>query len=230
MHDFGKLAYLDVHKTGSSYVSDFLNTCCTLQQVRFSKHDWVREDYRQDCFYFITIRDPVDMWSSLYRFGLDKKGDVYSRLYKIGLLSKYESFNSFVEFCLNEKNANLLGFDFNYEISKLIGFMSFRFLKLSLRYPMKQIRQCINNGLNLQTLENNFITKLEIKNEKLDEGLINLSTKLYPEYFNAEKVSEYMHSNSKVNESKISKYEIDSLSDKTLECLHHKESLLISRY
>ena len=73
-------------------------------------------------------------------------------------------------------------------------------------------------------------TKLEIKNEKLDEGLINLSTKLYPEYFNAEKVSEYMHSNSKVNESKISKYEIDSLSDKTLECLHHKESLLISRY
>ena len=181
MHDFGKLAYLDVHKTGSSYVSDFLNTCCTLQQVRFSKHDWVREDYRQDCFYFITIRNPIDMWSSLYRFGLDKKGDVYNRLYKIGLSSKYESFNSFVEFCLNEKNADLLGFDYNEEISKLIGFMSFRFLKLSLRYPMKQIRQCINNSLNLQALENNFITKLEIKNEMLDEGLINLSMKLYPQ-------------------------------------------------
>jgi predicted amidophosphoribosyltransferase len=230
MHDFGKLAYLDVHKTGSSYVSDFLNTCCTLQQVRFSKHDWVREDYRQDCFYFITIRNPIDMWSSLYRFGLDKKGDVYNRLYKIGLSSKYESFNSFVEFCLNEKNADLLGFDYNEEISKLIGFMSFRFLKLSLRYPMKQIRQCINNSLNLQALENNFITKLEIKNEMLDEGLINLSMKLYPQYFNAEKVSKYIHSNSKVNASKISKYEIDSLSDKNLENLHHKESLLISRY
>ena len=230
MHDFGKLAYLDVHKTGSSYVSDFLNTCCTLQQVRFSKHDSVREDYHQDCFYFITIRNPLDMWSSLYRYGLEKKGGVYNRLQIAGLLSTYESFNSFVEFCLDEKNADLLGFGYSKCISKFIGLMSFRFLKLSLQYPMKQILQCINEGINLKTLESNFITNLEIRNESLTEELEKLSLEIWPQYFDSYKVKEYVRRNVKINESKKSKSDLEALSDEIMEIMHRKEWLLWTRY
>jgi hypothetical protein len=230
MHDFGKLVYLDVHKTGSSYVSDFLNTCCTLEQVRFSKHDWIREDYRPDCFYFITIRNPLEMWSSLYRYGLDKKGDIFNRFQNFDLLSKYENFDTFVEFCLNEENAKLLGFDYDNDIAKYIGFMSFRFLKLSLQYPMKKIHECLTRRRNLKTLELDFISKYEIKNEKLAEGLEKISLEIHPEYFNINKVKEYILLNKRINESKISKNEAGILSDKNLEILHSKEWLLMSRY
>jgi len=230
MHDFGKLAYLDVHKTGSTYVSNFLNNCCTLQQVRYLKHDWIRGDYRQDCFYFITVRNPVDMWSSLYRYGLDGKGDVFNRLHKAELLSAYYNFNNFMSFCLDEENANLLGFNYSREISNFIGFMSFRFLKLSLQYPMKQIQKCIHERINLHTLESNFITNFEIKNERLSEGLSKLSLEIYPQYFDADKVKRYVGLNLKINESRKSKSQLEALNNKILEKVYSKEWLLMSRY
>ncbi len=230
MHDFGKLAYLDVHKTGSSYVSDFPNNCCILQQVRYSKHDWLREDYRQDCFYFITVRNPVDMWSSLYRYGLDGKGDVFNRLRKAELLSSYDNFDNFLSFCLDEENANLLGFGYSSEISNFIGFMSFRFLKLSLQYPMKKIQRCIKEKINLQTLESNFITNFEIKNERLAEELLILSLEICPQYFDASMVKKYVGFNIKKNESKKSKSHIENLNKKILEKVYSKEWLLMSRY
>jgi hypothetical protein len=180
MHDFGKIAYLDVQKTGSSYVSEFLNSCYILKQVRFAKHDGVREDYRSDCFYFITLRNPYDTWSSLYRYGLDRRGDIFNRLNRVHMLGCYETFDKFVNFCLDEEHANLLCNDYNSEISEFIGFMSFRFLKLSLQFPMRYIKRCISEGLSLRTLENKFITRLEIKNEKLNEQLATLSLEIIP--------------------------------------------------
>lgn len=230
MHDFGEIAYLELHKTGSTYVNQFLNSCCRLAPLRFSKHDSVREDYRSDCFYFITIRNPNDMWSSLYRFGLDKKGGVFNRLSKVGLLDCYESFEKFVNFCLDEENANLLGDNFNREISERVGFMSFRFMKLSLQFPMQQINQCIQDGLSLDTLEPRFITKLEIKNEALNKELKKLSLDLFPEYFDIIKVQNFLEDNSKINESQTPKTIVDSLTDDTLERMWSKEWLLMSRY
>ena len=230
MHDFGKIAYLDVHKTGSSYVSKFLDSCCTLKQVRFEKHDWVREDYRADCFYFITLRNPYDMWSSLYRYGLDGRGDVYHRLRRANMLGCYETFDKFVNFCLDEEHANLLGYEYNSEISEFIGFMSFRFLKLSLQFPMRHIKYCLSKGLSLSTLENNFITRLEIKNEKLNEQLATLSLERFPQYFDAVRVQDFFLNNFRINQSRNTKNEVDSLTGDTLKRMHSKEWLLISRY
>lgn len=230
MHDFGKIAYLDVQKTGSTYVSQFLNSCCTLAPVRFLKHDWVRDDYRSDCFYFITLRNPHDMWSSLYRYGLDKKGALFNRLNEVGMLNCYESFEKFVNFCLDEEHANFLGDGYNRDISKHIGFMSFRFMKLSLQFPMKQINQCIIQGLSLDTLEPKFITRLEIKNEKLSEGLTRLSLDLFPKYFDVIKVQNFMNANFRINESQTAKNKIDHLTNETLEQMWSKEWLLMSRY
>ena len=128
MHDFGKIVYLDLHKTGSTYISAFLTACCLLTENKFSKHDWIRADYDSNNFYFISIRHPLSLYSSLYRYGLDGKGDVYNRLRKSNNLSTYSSFNSFVEFLIDERNADLLGYGYNQIYAKHIGFMSFRFL------------------------------------------------------------------------------------------------------
>jgi len=230
MHDFGKITYLDLHKTGSTFISAFLESCCTLPQIKFEKHDWIREDYEPDCFYFISIRNPHDMWSSLYRYGLDKKGSVYHQLNKTAKLSQYESFNKFVDFCLDEDNADLLGYGYNREISKHIGFMSYRFLKLSLQFPMEKIMQCISMDLSLSTLEKKFITKLEIKNEKLNQEITRLSLELFPQYFDGAKVQIFMKNNLRINDSKTVLSELDVLKGDTLKFMHRKEWLLQSRY
>lgn len=230
MHDFGKFTYLDLHKTGSSYVSQFLKNCCILDQIKFSKHDWIKEDYRSDCFYFITIRHPQELWSSLYRYGLDCKGDVFNRLKQFNMLHHYKSFDTFLNFCLDEKNASLLGYDYNSEISNHIGFMSFRFLKLSLQFPMNKIYHCINTSKDFPSLESKFITNLEIKNEQLNEELLNLATVLFPHYFDDIKVREFLNSNTRINESKTSQTDVDRLNDFSLSRMFRKEWLLMSRY
>lgn len=132
--------------------------------------------------------------------------------------------------CLDEENANLLGYDFNKEISERVGFMSFRFMKLSLQFPMEKINQCIKEGLSLDTLEPKFITKLEIKNEILIKELKKLSLDLFPEYFDVIKVQKFFEENSKINASQTPKTIVDSLTDDTLERMWSKEWLLLSRY
>ena len=131
---------------------------------------------------------------------------------------------------LDEERANLLGYGYNSDISKLIGFMSFRFLKLSLQFPMKRINQCIKEGLSLRTLEAEFITQLEIKNEKLSEELTILSLELFPQYFDAIKVKNFMKTNFKINEGQTPINNIDCLTDQTLKRMWSKEWLLMSRY
>jgi hypothetical protein len=230
MHDFSHLVYLDLHKTGSSFVSKFLQDCCLLNEVKFHKHAWIKDDYEANKFYFITIRHPVSLYSSLYRFGLDGLGDVRNRFARSGKLAAYSSFNSFVEFCLDERNSSLLGYGYNDIYAHHIGFMSFRFLKLSLQFPHKKINFFLENNLDIEGLEKLFITNLEIKNEDLNSRLVDLSTKRLPDYFKQEAVGEFFQNPPKINSSKTNVASIGTLSKAVYSKLQRKEKLLLSRY
>ena len=230
MYDFGKIVYLDLHKTGSTFISKFLQNCCVLKENKFNKHDWIREDYDSKNFYFISIRHPMAMYSSLYRFGLAKKGAVWNRLHKSDNLSVYSSFNSFVDFLCHEDNANLLGYGYNQIYAKHIGFMSFRFLKLSLQFPHKIINYHLKAKGNIDGLEKLFVTNLEIKNENLIDELRVLATEIHPQYFNHDAVYEFLHKSKKENVSSVNHHEIDELTDVAKLILNQKKNLLFSRY
>lgn len=131
---------------------------------------------------------------------------------------------------LGREKCHLLDSDYTEDISKFIGFMSFRFLKLSLQFPIKEIENCLSTGLGIRALESNFITNLEIKNESLIDGLMMLSLQRFPSYFDAAKVKLFMSRNSRINESKTSESEVDGLSNKIFERVLSKEWLLMSRY
>ena len=230
MHDFGKIVYLDLHKTGSTYISKFLKSCCLLTENKFSKHDWIRDDYDSNNFYFISIRHPLSLYSSLFRYGLDGQGEVWHRLRKSNNLSVYSSFNSFVEFLIDEDNANLLGCGYNQIYAKHIGFMSFRFLKLSLQFPHRTINHHLNNKGNIEELQKLFITNLEIKTENLNDELKVLATESYAQYFQQDAVSDFLYKAERENVSNTKSDEVDRLSDTTLSILSSKEKLLLSRY
>jgi len=231
MHDFGPFAYLDLHKTGSSYISKFLSECSTCDEIYFKKHHWVTDNFHADKFYFISIRRPIDMYSSLYRFGKDGKGSVFNQLKRSCNLNAYDSFESFLTFFLDSKNADFLGYGYRQDIAKEMGFMSFRFLKLSLHYPMQKINQTLQSGEKLRGLEQRFITKLEIKNEELNHGLRVLSENILPQYFNQVSVDKFLLTSPKINASKRPPESIDlNISNKIIGLLEEKESLLFSRY
>lgn len=230
MHDFGKIAYLDLHKSGSTYVSRFLRSCCTLEEVRFQKHDWVRDDYNPGCFYFISIRNPVGLYSSLYRYGLERKGGVFHRLEHLNLQNCYESFNSFTRLLLDEDAASSIDPEYTTEIAQQIGFMSFRFMMLSLQYPRHQIGNAVRDGQPIRSLEKNFITSLELKSEELADDLRTLAMDIRPQYFDREKAARFLDENARINASSVPEESNDALTDDLRQIMSAKEELLMSRY
>ena len=103
MYDYGKLVYLDLQKTGSRFVVDFLESTCKLDLRSGDEHTFVREDYDPDKYYFITVRHPETQYSSLYRYGLGgNKGFVYRSIINSGREDLYDAenprFNDWLEF------------------------------------------------------------------------------------------------------------------------------------
>ena len=230
MHDYGPLVYLDLQKTGSSYVSRFLRFSCLLNEKKFEKHACIREDFNEDTSYFITVRNPLTLYSSLYRYGLDRRGGVFNRLRKRGLESTYKSFERFFEFCFSPKNAESLGSGYNKKIAKQIGFVSFRYLRLSLQYPNKKINAQLNKGKALVDLKSDFITSHIFKNDVLNDELLRLSTELYPQYFDVDKATDFLNSKPRVNASRTQHKDLSLDSSELLKIMESKESLLWSLY
>lgn len=230
MHDFGSLVYLDLHKTGSSFVSAFLRHAAILPEVKFIKHEWIREDYRAEATYFITVRQPLSLYSSLYRYGLDGRGEVRSRLESHGALGAYASFDHFVDFALEPRNAPLLGYGYDDDIARETGFMSFRYMKLSLVFPMRRIRAQMAVGRPLAELRQDFITSHILKNETLNADLARLSLELLPQYFDAAKARAFLARPQRLNESATAAQEVRLTSTALRGELARREELLQSLY
>ena len=240
MHDFGRIVYLDMEKTGSTYVSKFLQQTCNLPEVRYEKHVPVRDSFSHTAFYFITIRHPLSLYSSLYRYGLDGRGGVFHRLERNNLLKVYSDFDEFLNFVLSPENALALGGGYTPDIARNIGFMSFRFLKLSLQYPLRNIDWYIarKNSLwkfafptSVMKLQQQFITQLEIKNENLQDELAHFALERFPEYFDETLVRAFLSESERSNESKTKASQLDvALSKNVLKTLKSRERLLWSRY
>lgn len=73
MFDFDRFVYLDLQKTGSTYVAHFLRYSSKLKLVKRKGHMFITDDYDPSKLYFISIRHPLKIYSSLYRYGLQKK-------------------------------------------------------------------------------------------------------------------------------------------------------------
>lgn len=199
MHDFGKICYLDLHKTGSSFVSAFLRECCTLPEKRFAKHQPIRDDFNPTSHYFITVREPLSSYSSLYRYGKQQKGELFNRLRLSGNLHAYNHLDSFVNFLLDSSNSTLLHPSYTSAIADQIGFLSFRFLCLNLAHPELQIRYTLKNDLPLLILKRNFIAQNVLKNENLNSDLRTFVTTKVPNFFDLTKVEVFLGSVRKIN-------------------------------
>ena len=230
MHDFGKFVYLDMPKTGSTFVSSFLKACTVCPERRFAKHQWMRQEYDPQVFYFVSIREPIKAYSSLCRYGLDKKGEVFQSLKLAGKDFVYDDFNHFLEYMMDHRNARTIASDYAPELAEEMGFMTWRFLRMSLQYPYKKFKAAVISGETAEDLEKMKITNHEIKNENLREDLLHLAENVLPDCFDLGAARTFLASAKRQNTSLTKSDEISRITPSNHEQIQRKERVLLKRY
>lgn len=76
MLEFKDFVYLDLQKTGCTFLRDILKRVCVDPPVRDMKH--VPLPAMPDKPRLMTIRSPLDYFLSLWKYGLDRRGGFYA--------------------------------------------------------------------------------------------------------------------------------------------------------
>jgi hypothetical protein len=134
MIEFDSLCYLQNQKTGCSMVEMFLRQRCSEGIVRYEKH-MAPKRRKPGKFYFISVREPLDTYLSLFNYGLDGKGELFARLVAAGFGGLYsngiEGFGAWADFVLDPKHASLMHPKGYPAVSSQLGLVSFRYLRLA---------------------------------------------------------------------------------------------------
>jgi len=230
MHDFGKIVYLDFQKTGSSFVSQFLRAACLHPERKLQKHAWITHDFRPETVYFTTVRHPLMLYSSLYRFGLDQRGGVFKAIERARLTSVYDSFESFIEFLLDNRNSEILHSHYTSAVASQLGFLSFRHLLLNLQFPLERITAAVKSNEPVAALMRQSIISHVLKNENLNAELLRLSAEVLPEHFDSARACEFLERSPRVNQSKLSAEVVQLQSRELGAAIVAKEALLLDYY
>jgi hypothetical protein len=186
MIDYGAFCYLDVEKTGSSFVKAFLDRHAgpPLEEWRHQplrRHDRPPEEGGPSAppLYFVTCRDPAAQWRSLYFFGVSRRGKVFQRVRRDGrfrgLYNGTEGgLNRWLELVLGPTGPELLGERYGPEISAVCGFQTYRFLKLSFRFPMRALPLIHSRDDLLRLYRNRRLHSAVLRAESLADDLAAL--------------------------------------------------------
>lgn len=140
MIEMGGLTFLDLQKTGCSHISRLMRAYISTEVSYERKHEPVGPRYKPSNIYAISVRDPFEQYSSLFRFGLGGNGGFYKQLSQSDKNYLYkdnsgETFSRWIEFVFDTKNAQNLGADYS-EFSRHHEYMGF-FLIASSAWPLE---------------------------------------------------------------------------------------------
>ena len=129
MHQFETLTYLDVQKTGSSFVSQFLSKHMRERDAGLRKHAPVAKR-QAGMFYLISVRDPLQQYISLFRYGAGGHGSLRAFIDAQGHGALYDSvphgpvaaLERWLDFVLRPRHAAVLGEGYHLSCPGLIGF------------------------------------------------------------------------------------------------------------
>ena len=234
MDDFGRVVYLDVEKTGSSFISKFLQENMNCQRVALVKHGRIGSDFRNGSFYFISVRNPLSQYLSLYSYGCEGKGAIYESLKKSGHTQLYqrdrESFQQWLRFVLSAKNARHLGADYLSVDTELMGLQTFRFLALSFQNPLAKLKPVHHYANLCELYEHKKIHSHVVRNESLRADLENLVGTQLSSFVDEESAKRYLEKSPPINRSPKLSFDIESIDEETMSLLRRKERFLLERF
>lgn len=182
MREYETFVFLDVQKTGTTFIHAFLKKFSCEKLVCFRKHKGMPMGADRSKYHFISVRNPFDLYMSLYSYGCDSYGKLALKLNNKGRGELYDrtwgGFETWLDFVLDPENGSLLGDNYggpaSNGLSELIGFQSFRVLTMALPGGTRLLKGC-DSTVDLQALyEEKKLPKHAIKTESLREDLKDL--------------------------------------------------------
>lgn len=134
MIEFEGLTFLQNQKSGGTYVETFLRQFCATDLIAWRKHavPWRR---RPDTFYFISVRDPLDTYLSLFNYGLDGKGMIRGLFDRQGRQDLYargiDGFEDWLNLLLDPALNDAMWQGLPAPLRPHLGLMSWRYLRLA---------------------------------------------------------------------------------------------------
>lgn len=178
MDEYPSVCYLDVQKTGSTFVSAFLREHLAEKRVRFAKHGRIRDGYDPQRLHVITCRHPLAQYRSLFRFGLEGQGMLRRALDAQGRSGFYTAgeggFAEWLGFVLEPGNAEVLREGYARAPAGLIGFQTFRFLALSFQKPLETLARLKSREAIRAAWETKRIVDRVLRTETLNADLATL--------------------------------------------------------
>ncbi len=207
MIDFGKIVYMDVQKTGSSFVGRFFKNMLLSPPITQVKHGAIEGRIRPDATYIISVRNPLSQYISLFRYGLDQRGQLYEKLHSSGFGHLYEDpsmagFEAWLAFFLKPRSAKHFDAQYQGARPRLYGTQTYRFLRLSFQNPMVALsgfttRKRLQLRYNSQKIHTHVL-----RTESLNQDLLALSrSALAPHFKPADEVAAYLAEAKWVNRS-----------------------------
>lgn len=145
MREYENVAYVDLQKTGSTTIKDVLDDILDEQVIHRKAHATMRDDFDRSKLSFISVREPLSLYISLFNFATgEKKGNLYRTLCKNGLEALFvpscEGFERWLDFVLEPRNAPLVRADYAWHApTECIGLLSFRLLFLSVPRSLERM-------------------------------------------------------------------------------------------
>jgi hypothetical protein len=150
VHDFESFIYLDVPRTGSTFIKGILRRNCTTPQIgKPGAHTVLSQEYDASKFCFISVRDPLDLYLSLYSLGRSSKG-LFRSLQAAGFGDLYDGgwtgFRKWLKFVLTPRNAAYIGPEYarcgNGRVCELMGWASFQIARLAIPDHHRVLGRC----------------------------------------------------------------------------------------
>ena len=150
MHEFETFVYLEMEKTGSTFIASFLRNNTAERLLHADKHAGMGADCDRSKFYFTSVRDPLDAYISLYSFGCRWRGKFRTVLSQLGQSALYDGtlagFSLWLAYVLDPANAASFGdgYEAHGGIAGLVGLQSHRFLRLVIPDAERVLLGCRN--------------------------------------------------------------------------------------
>lgn len=227
MLDFGAFCYLHVEKTGGTYVSRVLKEISLLPLWKETLHGTIgsskttnliqnitqnrslkwpaRGLLRRNCYYFNSVREPFNYYASLYNYGCDGRGGAAHALKNHGKGYFYDKtetgFLNWVEFLLDSKNAAIWHEEYSKTCARCIGFLTFRFLRLSFSDPFTKLKEIADTSDTNNIYHRYNICRSTLRTENLNQDLLSLLKGPLKEYVDVKAAATLLDKPERVNAS-----------------------------
>lgn len=230
MLEFEDFVYLDVQKTASTFIKQFLREFARSEEVDHHRHMPVNA-YDPRKMYIISCRDPLSYYLSLYSFGCIGKGGLAIRLNKKNMGHFYdgtsEGFTSWLNLILDPQTSQqyLSGLD-RHRILDFVGVQTLRFLTLAFPAPLEMFNTLNSKEDVLARLKTDGLMDVLVKTETLTSDLAALTSGKHGAMFKDSAAAErYLAKGKKKNRSAKLDIDLAALPPRILSLVGEREWL-----